>query len=382
MPWSTPPLRRVREVVRDNIRANLPGADALVPNSVLRVLADVTAGVCHLTLQFVDWLALQLIPDTAEHEWLDRHGFIWLVNADGSTGRKLATLASGTVNFIGEFGGVVVPRGTRLTVGGISIVGTVGTLEYETLREIRTHSGQLPSPVEVRALDPGAFGNLPRDFSLSLATPIPGIVSARAVSVTGGTDDETDDELRHRVLHRIRMPPQGGAQHDYVQWALAVPGVTRAWASPLEMGMGTVTVRFMMDSLRANNDGFPLPGDITAVREYLDKMRPVAVKDFFVEAPIKQPINFQTWKLRKATPEVYAAIEANLRKMLLEKAAPGQTIWAVWKSQAAMEAPEVEHFEMVDWTDDVMQSPGHMAVLGNLIFGSMEGPTRTTVKSE
>src|SRR5215831_6573841 len=144
MPWSTPPLRRVRELVRDNIRANLPGADALVPNSVLRVLADVTAGVCHLTLQFVDWLALQLIPDTAEHEWLDRHGFIWLVNADGSTGRKLATLAGGTVNIVGEFGGIIVPRGTRLSVGGAAVL-----VEYETLREIRTHSGQLPSPVEV-----------------------------------------------------------------------------------------------------------------------------------------------------------------------------------------------------------------------------------------
>src|SRR5215831_6201013 len=278
MPWNTPSLRRVRELTRDNIRANLPGADALVPNSVLRVLADCQSALCHLVLQFIDWLALQLIPDTAEHEWLDRHGFIWLVNADGSTGRKLATLASGTVNFIGDFGGIIIPRGTRLTVGGVA--GAVGGLvEYETLREIRTHSGQLPSPVEVRALDPGRIGNLDRDFPLSVVGTIPGVISVRAITVTGGTDDENDDELRFRVLHRIRMPPQGGAAHDYVQWALAVPGVTRAWVSPLEMGMGTVTVRFMMDTLRADNDGFPYPADTAAVRDYIDTVRPVAVKD-------------------------------------------------------------------------------------------------------
>ena len=70
-----------------------------MPNSVLRVLADNQGALCHLKLQYLDWLARQLLPDTAETEWLDRHGDIWLVNADGTTGRKLATLAAGTVSF-------------------------------------------------------------------------------------------------------------------------------------------------------------------------------------------------------------------------------------------------------------------------------------------
>ena len=101
MPWSTPTLRDVRSLVRDAVNASLPGADANVPNSVLRVLSDNQGALCHLTLQYVDWLSLQLLPDTAETEWLDRHGDIWLVNADGSTGRKMATLASGTASFQG-----------------------------------------------------------------------------------------------------------------------------------------------------------------------------------------------------------------------------------------------------------------------------------------
>ena len=68
MPWQTPTLRDVRSLVRDHIRGSLPGADALIPNSVLRVLSDVQGALCHLVLQFIDWLALQLLPDTAEHE--------------------------------------------------------------------------------------------------------------------------------------------------------------------------------------------------------------------------------------------------------------------------------------------------------------------------
>src|SRR3954463_10070614 len=113
MPWSTPTLREVRTTVRDAIRGQLPGADATVPNSVLRVLSDSQGALCHLTLQYLDWLALQLLPDTAETEWLDRHGDIWLTNADGTTGRKVATLAEGSVIFTGT-GGSVVPTGTRL----------------------------------------------------------------------------------------------------------------------------------------------------------------------------------------------------------------------------------------------------------------------------
>jgi len=84
VPWTTPTLREVRSLVRDAVHASLPGADANVPNSLLRVMSDNQGALCHLTLQYIDWLSLQLLPDTAETEWLDRHGQIWLVNADGT----------------------------------------------------------------------------------------------------------------------------------------------------------------------------------------------------------------------------------------------------------------------------------------------------------
>src|SRR5262252_7647461 len=111
MPWNTPTLRDVRTMVRDNIRGALPGADAAVPNSVLRVLSDAMGALCHLTLQYIDWLAKQLLPDTAETEWLDRHGQIWLVNSDGSLGRKGPVLAGGTVGFSGT-PGILIAEGT------------------------------------------------------------------------------------------------------------------------------------------------------------------------------------------------------------------------------------------------------------------------------
>lgn len=360
MPWQTPTLREVRGLVRDSIRGSLPGADALVPNSVLRVLSDNQGALCHLTLQYVDWLALQLLPDTAETEWLDRHGDIWLTNADGTTGRKVATLAYGIVNFEGA-GGTIVPKSTQLQ-------SSAGGILYETTDVVTVLADAL-TPGPVRALDPGSEGNLPAGTEL---TVLGGIIDVNAfvVDLTGGTDEENDDDLRTRVLQRIRQPPMGGATHDYVRWALAFPGVTRAWCAPNEMGVGTVTVRIMMDDLRANNDGFPYQSDCDMVAAYVDTVRPVAVKDFWVLAPIKQIIDVNIGSLVPDTTEVRAAIEVSLEEMLINYAAPGQTIFAAWKATAIMNTANVVSFDLLDWTDDVMASVGCMAALGDIIYGS------------
>jgi uncharacterized phage protein gp47/JayE len=372
MPWQTPTLKAVRSLVRDNIRGSLPGADALVPNSVLRVLSDSQGALCHLTLQYIDWLALQLMPDTAETEWLDRHGNIWLVNADGTTGRKLATLAAGTVNVIAITGSVVVPAFSQLTGFSSQMIASsvtpASTVTYETLADIITAADLSPTPCQVRALDPGAMGNLNPGDTLAFQNAPVGIVNAIAVNVDGGTDTETDDELRMRVLKRIRQPPQGGDATDYEQWALAVAGCTRAWCKPLEMGIGTVTVRVLFDDLRADNDGWPRQGDLDAVTAYIDSVRPVAVKDFFVVAPVKQFINVSINNLVPDNDETRAAIETNIQAMLRSNASPGQTIFAVWKAQAIMNTANVISFDMRDWTDDVMLTPGNMAVLQDIFY--------------
>jgi uncharacterized phage protein gp47/JayE len=357
MPWATPALKEVRSLVRDHIRGSLPGADASIPNSVLRVLSDGQAALCHLTLQFIDWLALQLLPDSAEVEWLDRHGDIWLTNADGSTGRKMATLAHGTVEFVGLVQ-VVVPIATRLTATDV---------EYETTAEIVTADGQAPTPCPARALDPGSIGNKPAGTALSVA--LDNIIGASIVTMTGGADTENDDDLRTRILQRIRQPPQGGATHDYVRWALAVAGCTRAWCVPLEMGMGTVTVRVLFDDLRADDDGWPTAADLAAVTAYIDTVRPVAVKDFWVLAPIKQWVDVHIGNLKPDSTEIRSAIEASLEEMFFKLAAPGVTIFAAWKAQAVMNTAGVISFDLMNWDDDVMESPGHMPVLGDIVYG-------------
>lgn len=360
MPWFKPTMRALREQVRDFISSRLDGADASIPKTPLRVMADNQAAMAALNLDFLAWVARQMLPDTAETEWLDRHGAIW------GKPRLAATFAGGSATFTGT-AGTIVPQGTQVTGGGVT---------FETTEEITLGSGA--TEAGIIALNAGTAGNLEAGQSLSLTAAIAGVNSrALVVSLTGGVDSESDDSLRERVLARIQKPPMGGAAHDYEAWARDVPGCSRAWCSPNEIGAGTVTVRVMFDDLRSTNSGFPLSEDLAAVRSYIDERRPVAVADVFVFAPIPQPVNFIIAGLTPDTDAIRAAVEASVASMIRERAAPAfsrngigqaaQTIYAVWLNEAVLNAPGVEHFTGTD-ADHVMATAGHIAVPGTITF--------------
>lgn len=355
MPWETPTLREVRQLSRDYAASYLPGADASVGNSVLRVLLDDNGGLAHLNLRYLDWQRLQLLPDTAETEFLDRHGHIWL------GGRKAATFAAGYATVTGLVG-TIVPLATRLQGGN--------GVPYETLAQITIGVGA--TQINVRALTPGVTGNLGVGAKLGITTAIPGVDgTATVVDISGGVDQEDDDSLRDRVIFRIRRPPMGGSNDDYVAWARSVKGVTRAWNAPLEMGIGTTTVRFMMDDLRADEDptldGFPLTGDVATVQAYLDTVRPVAVKDIFVAAPIPFEIDFTVTMLEDSSTATQAAIYESVTDMLKERAVPGQQIWKSWITEAVSQAIGEDHHEN-DFVTTAMPSNGHLAVIGTITF--------------
>lgn len=238
---------------------------------------------------------------------------------------------------------------------------------YQVTDQVVIGSG--PTVVPVTALDAGTVGNLNPEDSLAFLVPPPGVDgTATVITMDGGVDTETDDELRARILRRIQQPPMGGDKTDYEAWALAVPGVTRAWASPQEMGIGTMTIRFLMDDLRAYNDGWPQADDITTVADYIDKMRPVTVKDCYVEAPIKQFLDITISNLVPDSVETRAEIEQSVQNMLFIKAAPAQTIYAAWINYAIMSAPSVISFKLVSDSDVVMNSLGNMAVLDTILY--------------
>jgi len=354
MPFNLPDLPTVRRSNRDNLAAFLEGADASVPNSALRVLSDQNAGGAFLNLKYLQWLARNFLPDRAEKEWLDR----WANILFG--GRKAATFASGTIAVTGV-------QGTLLPAG--SILATSDGVEYQTAADV--YLSALATTVAVTCLTAGAIGNRDPGSVLSLSVAVSNVdAEAVAVQIDGGSDVEDDDDLRTRILLRIRNPPMGGDATDYQQWTLSVPGVTRAFVAPQEMGIGTMTVRFLCDQSRASNNGLPTADDLAGVQAYLDTVRPVTVADLFVVAPILQGIAPRVLNLSSDTPSNRLAIAAAINAMLLDRAAPGQTIFACWISEAISEALPDVTFDLATG-DFVMANTGSMASLAAAAGGGV-----------
>ena len=363
MPWDTPSIATVRQTNADAIAGKL--GVSVIPNGETRVLADANAANAGLNLEYLDWQSKQYLPDTAEQQFLDRWGNIFLINANGSRGRKVPTFAAGTA-LVTATAICILPAGAQFQSG---------TTLFQTASQVTLGVGQ--NVVSLRALDAGSVGNLAAGTALSMVVAVVGVSGTAGISVvtmTGGTDEESDDELRVRVLARIRQPPMGGCAYDYVAWALQVAGVTRAWCSPKEMGPGTVTVRIMCDDLRASNGGFPLAADIAAVQSYLELVRPVC-GDVFVVAPIGQPVNFAVQNLVGDSVPLRAAIATGVSAMLARKAAPASQVNGVpvpavnipsaWVNDAVYQAVGGVSYDLV-MADAIMPNAGSLAVLGTI----------------
>jgi uncharacterized phage protein gp47/JayE len=195
------------------------GADSLLRRSFLRIMARVDAGVFHNLYGFISFQALQLFTTTAGSDVLD-------IKADQfDMSRKDAVKAIGSGLVTGT-AGISIPQGTELQ----SSDGVI----YITNDQVDIEGGGSVT-INFTALLAGAAGNDDAGILLSFVSPISSVDSTVTVDSDGifdGSDIESDEDLRTRILIRQSQPPHGGAEQDYENWALEVAGVTRAWAFP------------------------------------------------------------------------------------------------------------------------------------------------------
>jgi len=354
MPFARPSLTEIIDRVIADISNRISGVDSSVMRrSLLGILGRAEGGVAHLLYGYIDWVARQVIPDTAESEYLERWAAIWAIT------RKPADFAAGSVTFPGT-NGSVIPAGT--------VVQRQDGLQYEVLTGATIASGT--ATVSVQALLAGVDSNLAAGSRVTLLSPIAGVQTNGTVAAGGiadGVDVESDDRLRERLLQRIQNPPQGGATADYVLWALEVPGVTRVWVYPMQMGAGTVTVLFATD----DDPGGMIPdaAKVAEVQAHIDELRPVTA-EVFVGAPIAAPIN-PSIAIRPNTAEVQAAVIAELEDLLTRDAVPGGTILISRMREAVSIAAGEENNAFISPTADVTNATGHIATLGTVTFSGL-----------
>lgn len=186
--------------------------------------------------------------------------------------RLAATSSTGEVTFSGT-DGTFVPAGTLVAVEPPS--ETADAPEYQTTEGGTIAAGEVVLPV--RALDPGEQGDVAAAAVTILVTPIDGVTSVEnAEEIRGGTDPETDEELRERLLGDYRGRGSGNVA-DYVAWARAYEGVGRAAIVALGKGPGTVVV------IVSTADGSPVSNEtLVGLQNYLDP--PVYVGELTAES--------------------------------------------------------------------------------------------------
>jgi uncharacterized phage protein gp47/JayE len=328
MPFQRKTLSTLISEVAADISSALEGADALLRFAVLKIVGKVQAAMCNLQFGYLDWISRQAVPFTAEDEYLEG----WSALKD--VYRKAASQAQLTAQFPGTIG-KVLSAGTAIARGdGVTYTtSTTGTVD-----------GTGNVSVTIVADVAGAAGNADPGTIVSLSVAVDGIQQGGTITamVESGADIEGNDDLRSRMLDAYQSTPQGGDADDYVLWALAVAGVTRAWCAPNGFGAGTVVVYTMWDNAEVAHGGFPqgtdgvsqndkgpggLPrgtvatGDQLVVADSIVTKQPVTALVYSC-SPIANNLTITLSGLTSATTATRAAISAAIADVLFRNGDP------------------------------------------------------------
>ncbi|HDR8927897.1 TPA: baseplate J/gp47 family protein [Burkholderia vietnamiensis] len=328
MPFQRKTLSTLISEVAADISSALTGADALLRFAVLRVIGKVQAGMSNLQFGYLDWIAKQAVPFTAEGEYLEGWAALKKVYRKAASQAQLTAQFPGTVGKVLSAGTPVVRGdGVSYTTSTTGTVGSGGTVSVTIIADVA-----------------GASGNADAGTVVSLGVAVDGIQTAGTVTgnVSAGADIELNDDLRDRMLSAYQESPQGGDLQDYVGWAKSVAGVTRAWCAPNGFGAGTVVIYTMWDNAEAGHGGFPqgtdgvsqfdkgpggvprgtiATGDQLVVADSIVGEQPVTALVYSC-APIANNLTITLSGLMSATTATRAAISAAIADVLFRNGDP------------------------------------------------------------
>ena len=340
MPFETPSLPvLVQRTQSDLASDSLRQSDA-------QVLARTLSGAAFGLYGYLDWIAEQILPDSADESTLERIAALRL-----NQPRKAAQAASGSVSYTAAAGALLDSDTLLQSNDGRS---------YKVLTTRLSSNGS--NSVQIRALDGGPLGNADPGLELFPVQPVQGIGNrfvVEAPGLIGGLAAESIKSLRARVIRSYRVVPHGGSAADYETWALEYPGVTRAWCRRNYLGPGTVALFVMRDE-----DVTPQPdaAQLAEIQAYIEPLRPVTA-ELRVLAPALVPVRYKL-RLTPTTNAVRAAVEAQLRDLHNREGGLGETLLLTHIAEAISSAAgETDHL-LVEPHADVTAQPRELLVFG------------------
>lgn len=354
--YTAPSLNSIVRDLRSFVKAEIVGTDPWKwPNNLVPVLKGIAQALraAYLRLEFIH---AQAFVQTAEGEYLDFHG----VQAGGLS-REPATFAQGYVNATTVLGSVILD-GTVLARSDGQLYVVVGTTTAHTTT----------TRLYVRASLAGELGNTDNGAELTPTIPVTGY-SAFLVDtdgLIGGTEDESDESFRQRILFHKQNPPHGGTPAEYIEWCQTKAGVTRVFVERATPAAGSVTVYFMMDGI---GTGVPTDTDVGDLLAILTSLAP-ADAEVLVKKPILQSQNVTVSGLLPNTAEMQEAVTEEIKAMFLRRSQPATVIGSFtfakqWIDQAVASAPKYKSASVtVPSADVVVSVADHLLTLGTVTF--------------
>jgi uncharacterized phage protein gp47/JayE len=339
-------------------------ATKLWPN-VWRVEGKVLALIGFEMEQRRAWLVRQLFASTAERVWLIRHGFelgLQPEPASTSMGTATATATPGAVVPIG----LQYVRGDAVTytvVANATAAGNSVSIALEA--DAPSAAGDTPAGTLLTLVNPD-------DAPIGLGTTCTVDAASDGTGLSGGTDEETTESFRARVLYRKRNPPQGGSIPDYIEWVLAaVPTATAVFVDSFQNDTRSVWVQFTVSD---QPNGIPTAGQVAAAQAYVDDpiRRPVTAR-VFVSAPVPQAVNVVIGGLSPDTTDIRAAVAAEILATFTDRARPGQpsapfVFSASWIDEAISRATGEDRHRRVAPAADLTFTSGNLPVFGSIAY--------------
>ena len=240
------------------------------PASDVGIRMKVLAGEVFSAYSNLEWLTRQVFPQTATGEQLDLHA------EQRGLARKAAVTAKGELSFTRSAAlpyDVEIPKGTVCAAPGLDGVRVV-TGEAGVLR-----AGRHSVTVSAEAETAGVAGNTAANTITVLVTPPPGITGVlNEAPFVGGSDKESDEELRARVVESFRTIPNGTNTAFYRDKAMEFEDIYSASPVARARGVGTV------DVYAAVKGGAPREELLGSIQETLQSLKEINV-DIEVKAP-------------------------------------------------------------------------------------------------
>lgn len=253
--------------------------------SDIGIRLKVLAGEIYSSCVNINWLKDQAFPQSAVGEYLDLHAM------QRGLSRKAAIKASGVLTFSRTS---ALDYDITINSGTICSTASTNGTRVITTQTVVLQAGNLTVDAPALAEIGGIAGNVAADTVTVLVTPPAGINSVNnALAFSGGYEQESDQELRTRLLDSYKNIPNGTNAAFYKAKALDYEDVYSASAIARAQGNGTVDIYVAGHGAVCSNLLMQqIEDDLNALREinvYIDVKAPTLVNVDIIASVVIKP---------------------------------------------------------------------------------------------